>query len=35
MVLEECYENIKNLIRSSETKDDRIKLEHENFKTLL
>lgn len=35
IVLEESYENVKNLIRSEETKDDRIKYEHENLRTVL
>lgn len=34
-VLEECYDNIKLLVRSEEAKDERIKMENENFKLLL
>ena len=32
IILEECYDNIKNLIRSEEINDERIKNEHEIFK---
>jgi hypothetical protein len=34
-VLNECYDNIKNLVRSEEGRDERIKIEHENLKLLL
>eukprot|EP00825_Cyclidium_porcatum_P018934 TRINITY_DN2154_c0_g1_i1.p2 TRINITY_DN2154_c0_g1~~TRINITY_DN2154_c0_g1_i1.p2 ORF type:complete len:168 (+),score=28.63 TRINITY_DN2154_c0_g1_i1:2-505(+) len=35
IILQESYDNIKNLVRSEEAKDDRIKYEHENLRVVL
>ena len=33
-ILEEVYDSLKNLIRQEEPRDERIKMEHENFKLI-